>query len=187
MVAATKPAQTSNQPWTKVSYGNKKTGTSPTVKAEQCRRRILFPRKSGGQLKSEADLMLALNKALQRAGVEPKVRFSRVRYAPSGSISALFTEKADATMLLPQWSNLLIRAAKMVDDMIVGVEILEQWQRLKVHEMSLERYLGSGKLELLKREVESSTEIPLKICLVGLLVKTGSRYNKRKAINADWQ
>ena len=44
----------------------------------------------------------------------------------------------------------------------MGVEILEQWQRLKVHGMSLERYLGSGKMELLKREVESSTGIPLK-------------------------
>lgn len=65
-------------------------------------------------------------------------------------------------MLLPQRSNLLIRAAKTVDDTIVGVEILEQWQRLRVHGISLERYLGPGKLELLRREVESSTGISLK-------------------------
>lgn len=65
-------------------------------------------------------------------------------------------------MLLPQWFNLLIRAAKTIDDTIVGVEILEQWQCLKVHRMSLERYLGLGKLELLRREVESSTKILLK-------------------------
>ena len=57
---------------------------------------------------------------------------------------------------------MLIQAAKTVDDAVVGVEILEQWQRLKVHGMSLERYLGPGKLELLRREVESSTGIPLK-------------------------
>ncbi len=44
----------------------------------------------------------------------------------------------------------------------MGVEVLEQWQRLKVHGMLLERYLGPGKLELLKREVESSKGIPLK-------------------------
>ena len=85
-----------------------------------------------------------------------------MRYAPSGSISALLTEKADATMLFPQQSNLLIRAAKTVDDAVVRVEILEQWQPLKVHGMLLERYLGPGKLELLKREVESLTGIPLK-------------------------
>ena len=100
-VAAAKPAQTPTQPWTKVSYKNRKIATTPVANSEQRGRRILFPRKSGGQLKSEADIMLALNEALQKTGIESKVRFSRVRYAPSGSISALLTEKADATMLLP--------------------------------------------------------------------------------------
>lgn len=95
--------------------------------------------------------MLALNEALERAGVESKVRFIRVRYAPSGSISALLSEKADATMLLSQRSNLLIRAAKTIDDAVVGVEVLEQWHSLKVHGMSLERYFGPGKMELVKR------------------------------------
>ena len=99
MVAATKPAQTPNQPWTKVSYGNQKNGTLPTVKAKQHGRRILFPRQSGSQLKSEADLILALNKSLQRAKVEPKVRFSRVQYAPSGSISALCKQRLQKNII----------------------------------------------------------------------------------------
>ena len=47
----------------------------------------------------------------------------------------------------------------MVDQDIVGVEILEHWQCLNVHRMSLERYLGEGSMDLLKREVESSTGI----------------------------
>lgn len=165
-VAAAQPSQISGQSWTKVSYGSRKNTvqkSTTTVKFEQRGRRILFPRKAdSNELKSEADLMLALNEALQKAEVEAKVRFSRVRYAPSGSVSALLRENADATMLLPQRSNLLIRAAKAVDSAVVGVEILEQWQRLKVHGMPLERYLGPGKLELLRREVESSTGIPLK-------------------------
>ena len=76
MVAATKPAQTPSQPWTKVSYGNWKNRAQVAVKAEQRGCRISLPRKSGGQLKSEANLMLALNKALQKAGVKSKVRFS---------------------------------------------------------------------------------------------------------------
>ena len=59
-------------------------------------------------------------------------------------------------------SNILIQAAKTVDVAIVGVEVLEHWQHLKVHGMSLERYLGKGKMELLQREVESSTGIQLK-------------------------
>lgn len=106
--------------------------------------------------------MLALNEALQKAGVGSKVRFCHVRYAPSGSISALLTEQADASMLLPQQSNLLVRAAKSVDQAVIGVETLEHWQRLKVHGMSLARYLGPNKMDFLKREVESSTGINLK-------------------------
>lgn len=80
-----------------------------------------------------------------------------------GAISALLTEKANAGLLIPRLSNLLTRAAKTVDAAIVGVEVLEHWQRLKVHGMSLERYLGEGKMELQKREVESSTGIQLKM------------------------
>lgn len=72
------------------------------------------------------------------------------------------TEKANATMFIPSKSNLLVRATKSVDEAVRGVEILEQWQRLKVHRMSLGRYFGSGEMELLKREVESSTGILLK-------------------------
>lgn len=71
-------------------------------------------------------------------------------------------EKADAAMFLPNQSNLLIQVAKAVDDAVVGVEILEQWQRPKVHEISLGRYLEPGKMEPLKRKVQSLTSIPLK-------------------------
>lgn len=65
--------------------------------------------------------MLALNEALQKAGVETKICFSQVRYAPSVSISALLTEKAGATMLIPSRLNLLIQAAKSVNDAVVGI------------------------------------------------------------------
>lgn len=112
---------------------------------------------------------MALNEALQKAGVESKARFSRIRYAPSESISALLTKKADAIILLPHQSNLLIDAAKTVDDAVVGVEVLEPWQRLKVYGILLERYLGLGKIGLLKREVESSTGILLQTMSCWLL------------------
>lgn len=45
----------------------------------------------------------------------------------------------------------------------MGIEILEHWQRLKVHGMPLKRYLGEGKMEVLKREVESATGIELRV------------------------
>lgn len=64
---------------------------------------------------------------------------------------------------------MLIWAAKTVDHVVVGVEVLEQWQRLKFHGMLLERYLRTGKMELLKREVESLTGILLKTMLCWLI------------------
>ena len=162
-VATTKPVEVPSQPWIKVSYESRRNKSKkPPAQSEQRGRRIFFPRKDGGQFKLEADIMLALNKALQKAGIEPKIRFTRVKYVPLGFISALLTEKADATMLLPQRSNMIIRAAKTIDDAVRGVEVLEQWHRLKVHKMSLKQYLGPGNMDILKREVKSSTGIPLK-------------------------
>ncbi len=75
------------------------------------------------------------------------------------------TEKATARLLTPRLSNVIIRAAKTVNAAIIGVEILEHWQRPKVHGMSLERYLGEKKMELLKREVEPLTRIQLSALL----------------------
>lgn len=106
--------------------------------------------------------MLVLNEALQKVGVPSYIRFSRLRYFQSGSISALLREKSNAEELIKDHSNTLIRATKSVDEGVVGLEALERWQRLKVHGMSLARYLGEGKMDLLCREIESSTDIKLK-------------------------
>ena len=66
-VAASKPVKTPEQPWTQVSYGIRKSkGKQPNSgsKQQQLGQRILFPQNSS-QEKSEADLILALNEALQ--------------------------------------------------------------------------------------------------------------------------
>ena len=165
-VAVSNPAQVPEQPWTQVKNKNRKPSqqqsTNSALNAEYQGRRIPFPREATGRQMSEADLMLVLNEALAKAGEGVDIRFSRVRYSPSGAVSALLTEKANAGLLVPRLSNTLIRAAKTVDAAIVGVKVLEHWQRLKVQGMSLDRYLREGKMELLKREVESSTGIQLK-------------------------
>lgn len=181
-VAASQRSQKPEQPWTRVSYKSWKPSIhqSKPPKAEHQGRRILFPREILAQHKSEADLMLVLNEALQKAGKTQDVRFSRVRYAPSGVISALLTEKANAGLLVPQWSNLLIWTAKSV----VGIEILEHWQRLKVHGLSLERYLGDGKMNLLKREVELSIGIQLKTLPRWLINK--NRRREKQVTSNKW-
>ena len=71
--------------------------------------------------------MLALNETFQKVGEEAYGRFRRVRYALSGAISALFTEKADVGLMIPGRSNLLIQVIKIVGRSVVGVELLEYW------------------------------------------------------------
>lgn len=86
----------------------------------------MFVSKNRGQLNLEANLMLALYKALQKGGVESKVWFSWVWYIPSGSVSALLTEKVNVIILLSQWLNLIIRAVKTIENIISRIEILEK-------------------------------------------------------------
>ena len=106
--------------------------------------------------------MLVLNESLQKTGIPAYIRFSRVGYAQSGAISALLTEKSSAEDLVREHSNVVIRAAKYIDESVIGVEALERWQRLKVRGMPLGRYFGEGEMELLSRKIESSTGIKLK-------------------------
>lgn len=71
-VAVFKPVKIAKQPWTQVNYGickSKGKQSSLDSKQKYLGRRILFSRDLG-QEKSEANFILALNKALQQAGGE---------------------------------------------------------------------------------------------------------------------
>lgn len=76
---------------------------------------------------SEAHLMLVLNNALEKVGKKSDIRFAWVKYVLIGLISALFIEKANERVSIPQLLNLLIWVAKTVNIAIVGIEILEHW------------------------------------------------------------
>lgn len=116
----------SGKAWTEVKHSNKKESmTRKSQRQEPGGRRILFPREEAQPKMSEEDIMLALNEALQKAGEPISIRFSRVSYSQSGAISALLTEKGDATELLKTRTNILIRAAKTIDRAVIGVEALE--------------------------------------------------------------
>ena len=69
--------------------------------------------------------MLALNKALQKMEEGLDTRFTRVKYTPLGAVLTLLTKKANTGLLIPRLSNLLIRAAKIVDLAGVQMKMLE--------------------------------------------------------------
>lgn len=123
-------------------------------KLEPKKRRVIFRREPTSAQDFEADLMLTLNESLQKAGIPVNTRFSRVGYLHSAAISALLTEKPSAEILVRDHYNMLIGAAKSIYEKVIGIEALERWQRLKVHGMSLARYLGDEKMELPRREIE---------------------------------
>lgn len=81
--------------------------------------------------------MLVLNESLQRVGIPAYIRFSMIGYSQSEAISTLLTKKFNAEDLIKGYANMLIRAAKLVDEEVIKVEALERWQKLKVHGMSL--------------------------------------------------
>lgn len=89
---------------------------------------------------SEADLMLVLNESLQKSGIPVYTRFNKVGYLQLGAIFALLMEKSSAENLVRDHSNMLIRAVKSIDKKVICIQALEQWQKLKVYEISLAQY-----------------------------------------------
>lgn len=65
--------------------------------------------------------------------------------------------------------------AKTIDEAIIDAEELEHQQYLKVYRMSLLRYLGKRKMELLKKEVELLIGIKLKTATWQLIHKSWLR------------
>ena len=74
---------------------------------------------------SEADLMLALNKSLQKAEILSYIWFSRMGYLQSGPISALNIEKSNTEQLTSSSPKIYIGASKVVDEVVTEVEVLE--------------------------------------------------------------
>lgn len=69
-------------------------------------------------------------------------------------------------------SNIHIRATKAANVKVIRVEALECWQRLKIHRLSLTKYLEKEKIKLFCQEIELSTEIQLKTIPYWLINKS---------------
>lgn len=77
IVVATKPIQVTSQPCIKVSDKNRRNGPKKlSAQSEERRCRILFTYKEESQFKLKTDIILTLNKALQKAGIKPKIWFT---------------------------------------------------------------------------------------------------------------
>lgn len=98
--------------------------------------------------------MFAFNEALQRARIPTYTWFNQVEYSQVVVISRLLTKKSNAKQLVNNHSNILMKAAKAVNLEVIRIKGLRHWQKLNIYGMSLVRYFGKKKVEILYYKIE---------------------------------
>jgi len=138
------------------------------------KRRVTFKRDNGLPLSQKKDLDISseVNRARFEAKVPHFVRIQGVTKNTRGCLSTITTPAATAEMLI-RYREIVIKAARKVDAGIVDIETNELWERVKMHGVNFDRYLGKktgGGLEKLRHELQAENEgvvLPLAINWIG--------------------
>jgi len=138
------------------------------------KRIVTFKRDNGLPLSQKKDLDISseVNRALFEAKVPHFVHIQGVTKNTRGCLSTITTPGATAEMLI-RYREIVIRAARKVDAGIVDIETNELWERVKMHGINFDRYLGKktgGGLEKLRQELQAENEgvvLPLAISWIG--------------------
>jgi len=118
------------------------------------------------------DISSEVNRALFEANVPYFVRIQGVTKNTRGCLSTITTPGATAEMLI-RYREIVIKAARKVDAGIVDIETNELWEKVKMHGVNFDRYLGKktgGGLEKLRAELQAENEgvvLPLAISWIG--------------------
>lgn len=96
---------------------------------------------------------------LYQEGVPSHIRIFQLRKNTRGTLAGLSTPFAPVEQLL-LYKDTVIRAARTMDPTIVDITANETWRRVKIHGVSLSRYLGKGThgLDKLRQEIEAENE-----------------------------
>jgi len=138
------------------------------------KRRVTFKRDNGLPLSQKKDLDISseVNRALFEAKVPYFVRIQGVTKNTRGCMTTITTPGATADMLI-RYREIVIKAARKVDAGIVDIETNEIWEKVKMHGVNFDRYLGKktgGGLEKLRQELQAENEgvvLPLAISWIG--------------------
>ncbi|KAE8550136.1 hypothetical protein TMatcc_001241 [Talaromyces marneffei ATCC 18224] len=162
--------------WKTVQY-NKKRGINnasgkpeqPLIKPISTRskeeRRLIFRRYEliDTVRRDTRDILLWLNRALDSAGLPIFMRAVDAGYAASGHLTVLMKDGTPSKVLVPAYNDMLLTAIRRADPAVISVEVSEQWQRVNVHGVHIQRYMNSSKgLELAREEIEIETPFRLK-------------------------
>ena len=108
-------------------------------------RRLILTRDESVPLSNpmEQEMASAITRALLHPKAPAHIRFMNAKRNAKGAIAAITHPNATAEMAL-QYCDIIITAARTVDNGVVDVEENESWERLKIHPVPLIRYMGKG-------------------------------------------
>jgi len=162
--------------FTEVKRQQKKDEMKPVPPGQNSmeKRRVTFKRDNGLPLSQKKDLDISseVNRALFEAKVPHFVRIQGVTKNTRGCLSTITTPTSTAEKLI-RYREIVIKAARKVDAGIVDIETNELWERVKMHGVNFDRYLGKktgGGLEKLRQELQAENEgvvLPLAINWIG--------------------
>jgi len=135
---------------------------------------VTFRRDNGLPLSQKKDLDISseVNRALFEANVPHFVHIQGVTKNTRGCLSTITTPGATAEMLI-RYREIVIKAARRVNARIVDIKTNELWERVKMHGVNFDQYLGKkmgGGLEKLRQELQAENEgvvLPLAINWIG--------------------
>ncbi|OJD09433.1 hypothetical protein ACJ73_10319, partial [Blastomyces percursus] len=108
------------------------------------------------------DVILTLNRFLTQAGFPSFMRIVDANYTETGALSALLNRGALAEKLVSAHRDPLLAACRQADSTVIAVELNEQWHRVKVHGVSVDRYgTRAAGLTLAREEIEMGTDYRL--------------------------
>ncbi|EED11665.1 hypothetical protein TSTA_108510 [Talaromyces stipitatus ATCC 10500] len=128
-------------------------------------RRLIFRRRYPKDARTalKADVLLALNRALAKTGFPDFVRAVDSGYAASGALTVLLERGTCSSTLVPVYNDTLLAAVRQTDPAVISVEISEQWHRVKVQAVPVDRYMYNDQgLALAQEEIELGTPYRLK-------------------------
>jgi hypothetical protein len=99
-----------------------------------------------------------------------------------GTITALATPEASADMLVA-WREVVVKAARRIDQRIIDLEKNETWEKVKMHGISFDQYAvkKSGGLEKLRQEIQAENEGVVVPMAINWLGRTADIKEKRKS------
>jgi len=126
------------------------------------KRRVIFKTDNGLPLsqKKDLDILSEVNRELFMAKVPHLICIEGVAKNTLERLSAITTPGATAEMLI-RYREIVINAARKVDAGIVDIETNEPWERVTMHGVNFDRYLGKkmgGGLEKLRQELQAENK-----------------------------